>query len=243
MSSSGAVPSQEVTEARELLLVLLEGAYGSAEDARAAIERALVHAKRAEFPASVPEIMVFVRAGLVPVLSEDLGPRLTILVLDDFITKQQARSGVRVKGEASEKPKPLGRIAVRSREAPPRAGRPRVLLVDADPLGRSAAARALLRENCQVTAIGSLEELGVVTRADGDFEVAVLDDQHPAKLLILEVVVERFPTASLVVRGVAAQATRSALGVLGVKEFELVPSHASSQALVDAIRKVAAGAR
>jgi ActR/RegA family two-component response regulator len=240
VSSSEAVPSQEVAEARELLFVLLEAAYGSAKGARDAVERALERAKRAEFPASVPEIMVFVCSGLVHVLTEDLGPRRTIMALDGFITKQQARSGVRVKERAAAEPAP-GRTPVRPRDsAPARAERRRILLVDADPVGRSSLARALQREGYQPTAIASVEELGVVTRATGDFEVVVLDDRHPAKLVIMEMVVERFPAVSLVVRTAGEASTRTLLGTLGVTQFEVLAKQASSQELVDAVRKVAA---
>jgi hypothetical protein len=229
---------------------LLEAAYGSADDARAAIDRALHHAKRTEFPASMPGLLAFVRAGLVPVLSEDLGPRLTMIVLEDFIAKQEVRSGVRAKEPISWAPPttrtatpappsaPIGRVAVRPRGSE-RPSRLRVLLVDADVVGRSALARALLRENCRVTAVGSLEELGQVLRSREDLDVAVL----PARLLVMETVLERFPTVSLVVRSAGDAATRTLIGALGVERFEVLPGDATSEALVEAVLKVAAVAR
>jgi CheY-like chemotaxis protein len=236
----GSVPSRDAVEARQLLFEILEAAYGSAEDAGAAIQRALHRAKRAEFPTSIPEILTFLRAGLVVVLSEDLGPRLTLTVLDDFIEKLEVRSGVGVKQpEPPPSPRvPVGRITTRPRSST-RARSLHVLLVDADPVGRSALARALLRERYRVTAIGSLEELGEVVRSDEELDVAVLDDRHPARLVVMETVVDRFPAAALVVRSAQGAATRALLGAVGVGRFEVLSGTASSDALLEAIRKVA----
>jgi CheY-like chemotaxis protein len=242
---SGSVPSREADEARQLLTQILEGAYGSADDAKAAIERALRRANRAEFPATIPEILTFVRAGLVLVLSQDLGPRLTMTVLDEFIEKLEVRSGVGVK-EPEKKPAPeppqssrlpIGRITTRPRGSTKTSLR--VLLVDVDPIGRAALARALLRGSCRVTAIGSLEELGEVVRSGEALDVAVLDDRHPARLLVMETVVDRFPTAAVVVRSAKEAATRGLLDAIGVAKFEVLSAHASSDALLDAIKKAA----
>jgi hypothetical protein len=240
VAGSGSAPSRDVIEARDLLNELLEAAYGSAEGARAAVERALHIAKRAAFPPSVPELLTFVRAGLLPVLSEDLGPRLAMTVLDDFIAKQEIRSGVRTKEATSTPPRgtPVGRISVRPRGAvEPR--RLRVLLVDADRVGRSALARALVRESCQVTAVGSLDELGQFVRSGEDLDVAVIDDRHPSRLLAMETVVDRFPGVSLVVRSAGEGATRTLIGALGVARFAVLPGHASSEELVEAVLEVA----
>jgi CheY-like chemotaxis protein len=225
----------------------LETAYGSAGDASAAVERALHRANRTDFPVSIPEILAFARAGLLPVLSDDLGPRLAMAVLDDFLAKHEERSGIRKKdAPASSAPasakKPLGRIAVRPRKvAEPR--RARLLLVDADRVGRTALARALLREGFEVAAVGSLEELGQLVRSGEGVDVVVLDDRHPGRLLVTETVVDGFPAASLVVRSNDEGTTRSLLGALGVTELEVVACGASSDAVVQAVLKAAGASK
>jgi hypothetical protein len=55
----------------------------------------------------------------------------------------------------------------------------------------------------------------------------------------MEMVLDRFPAAALVVRGTGKEATRALLGALGTAKFEVVAADVSSEALVDAIRKVA----
>jgi CheY-like chemotaxis protein len=234
-------PSATPSTARDVLSELLDWAYGSADGAQAAIDRALRRAKQAEVPASAPEILTFVRSGLLPVLAEDLGPRRTVTLLDEFIAKHEARSGIREKDPESSAT-PSSGVAVAPRGSA-QTHLLRVLLVDADPVGRSVLARELRRESCHVTAVGSLDELGPVVRSDADLDVAVFDDRHPARILIMEAVVERFPAVSLVVRSAGEAATRTLLGALGVTQFEVLSCHASSDALVDAILKVAAGAR
>jgi CheY-like chemotaxis protein len=232
-----SIAPQEAPEARELLSRLLEAAYGSSDDAHTAIERALLRAKRSRFPESVPEVIAFVRAGLVLVLSEDLGPRLTMTVLDDYIGKLEVRSGIRASKRDSPPSTPRRRAATPPRGAvQPR--RLRVLLVDVDPVGRAALARALVRENCEVTSAGSLEELGQVIRTGEDLDVAVLDDLQPARLVVMQMIVDRFPAVSLVVRSAGIAATRTLLGALGVTRFEVLPGVTPAEALVDAILTV-----
>jgi CheY-like chemotaxis protein len=243
--ASGSVPSQEAAEARALLTGLMTNAYGSAVDAHAALERALHRTTRKDLPATIPELLTFLRAGLLPVLSEDLGPRLAMAVLDDFIAKHEERSGIRKKDapppSSSPAPTPLGRIAVRPRRsaAAKSPHRTRVLLVDADRIGRTALARALLREGFEVATVGSLEELGEVVRSGEELDVVVLDDRHPGRLLAMETVVDGFPAASLVVRSAEEGATRSLLGALGVSEVDVVACSASSEAVVAVVVKAA----
>ena len=238
MPGTDSAPAREALEARETLTSLLEAAYGSADDARAAIERALHRSSRTELPAAIPELLAFVRTGLIPVLSDDLGPRLTMTVLEDFITVHEVRSGVREKEPPT--PVPLGRVDVRSRSST-KEERLRVLLVDADRIGRPALARALVRWGCQVTVVDSVEELGQVARSGEAIEVALFDGQHPAKLLLMELAVEHFPGVALVVRSAGEAATRAVIGALGVTRFEVLARDASTDGLVTAVLKVGRG--
>lgn len=199
-----------------MLETLLASAYGALEDAQAVIERALVDGGRSELPASGPELLAFVRAHLVPILSSDIGPRVTMTLLDDFIAKHEARSGVRDK-EARE---------TRRRS---------VLLVDPDRVGRPALARALLRGGCHVTVVDSAAQLEELSAAGERVDVAVVDAMHPARLPLLEGIVERFPGARLVVRSDSGDDTRDLLTGLGATRFEVIPRSTSLRVLVGAV--------
>jgi hypothetical protein len=216
--SSSAAAHQACARAREELLSLLEVAYGSADSARAALQQALQQVMRHELPPTVPELVSFVRVGLLPVISADLGSRLTIALLDDFIQRHEIRSGVRERSH-------------------------HVLLVDTDRLGRSVLARALLREKWQVTVVDSVEELGELARSGERVHVAILDGRHPAKLLLIEMMVEHFPGVALVVRSEGEAATCKVLQALGIESFEVVPAAASSEELVEAARRGGRSAR
>lgn len=219
--------SRDALEARAVLLSLLEAAYGSTDDGRAALERALRGAERTELPASVSDLLSFVRTGLLPVLSEDLGPRLTMTLLEDFIAAYEIRTGVTVKESATR-----ARVTPRPREQ-------RVLLVDADRVGRTTLARGLARQKCLVTIAASLEELGQIARSGEEIDTAVLDGRLSSRLLFMEVIADRFPGVSLVVRTDAEDTTRTLLHALGVERFELVPVEASVDTLVAAVLRVA----
>lgn len=199
-----------------MLATLLASAYGSVQDAQAAMGRALADGQRSELPASIPELLAFVRAHLLPILSVDIGARLTMALLDDFIAKHEPRSGVRDKET-------------------PEAGRSCVILVDPDRVGRPAIARALLRAGCHVAAIDSTRQLDELAEASETVNVAVVDVMHPARLALLEGIVERFPGARLVVRSDSEQGTRDLLNGLGAARFEIVPRHTPVRVLVNAV--------
>jgi CheY-like chemotaxis protein len=228
VSGPGPAAGRDAQEARALLIALIESAYGSADEARAAFDRALRSADRKELPASIPDMLAFVRTGLLPVLSEDLGPRLTMTLMEEFVATHEIRSSITAKDSA-----------VRTRVT--KARHLRVLLVDADRVGRVTLARGLARETCLVTIAVSIEELGEIVRSGEQFDAALVDDQHPARLLLMEMIVDSFPGVSLVVRSTAEEATRDVLHALGVARFEVVPVGGSPDALVAAVVRVAAG--
>lgn len=195
-----------------MLAALLASAYGSPEEARVVVDRALTVAGRTDLPAAGPELLAFVRAHLLPILSADIGPRLTMALLDDFVAKHEERSGVRDKGA-------------------PASRRPSVVLVDPDRVGRPALARALLRAGCHVTVVDSAHQLEEIAAAGEVVDVAIVDVMHAARLPLLEGIVEHFPSARLVVRSDAEEGTSDLLQGLGARRFEIVPRGTTAQAL------------
>lgn len=209
---------EDGAEPRETLAALLSSAYGTREDAQAVIDRALADGGRTELPASGAELLAFVRAHLLPILSADIGPRLTMALLDDFVAKHEARSGVR------------------DRESP-EARRRSVMLVDPDRIGRPAIARALLRAGCNVTVVDSARQLEELAAAGETFDVAILDVMHPARLPLLEGIIERFAGVRLVVRSDAGEGTSDLLHGLGAKHFEVVARNTPVRTLVENVSR------
>jgi CheY-like chemotaxis protein len=199
-----------------MLAMLLASVYGSAEDAQSVIDRALEDGGCSELPVSGPELLAFLRAHLVPILSGDVGARVTMALLDDFIAKNEVRSGVRDK----EAP------GVRRRA---------VLLVDPDRVGRPAMARALLRAKCHVMVVDSAPQLEELAATGEPVDVAVVDVLHPARLALLVGIVESFPEARLVVRSDSGDDTRDLLHGLGAGRFEVVARHTSVRVLVNTV--------
>jgi len=206
-----------------MLATLLASAYGSTEDAQAALDRALADGDRTELPTSGPELLAFVRAHLLPILSADIGARLTMALLDDFVAKHEVRSGVR------------GKEPTVARRAAPETGAANVILVDPDRVGRPAVARALLRAGFHVTAIDSTRQLEELSAAGEKVDVAIVDVLHPARLALLEGIVERFPEARLVVRSDSGEGTRDLLQGLGAARFDILPRHTPVRVLVTAV--------
>jgi CheY-like chemotaxis protein len=206
-----------------MLATLLASAYGSTDDAQMALARALADGDRTDLPASGPELLAFVRAHLLPILSADIGARLTMALLDDFIAKHEVRSGVRSKEPTV------------ARRKVPESGSVNVILVDPDRIGRPAVARALLRAGCHVTAVDSTRQLEELSAAGEKVDVAIVDVMHPARLAMLEGIVERFPEARLVVRSDSGEGTRDLLNGLGAARFEIVPRHTPARVLVTAV--------
>jgi CheY-like chemotaxis protein len=199
-----------------MVATLLASAYGSADDAQAVIDRALADGGRTELPVSGPELLAFFRAHLVPILSVDIGARVTMALLDDFIAKHEARSGVRDKD---------------ARDARRRA----VLLVDPDRVGRPALARALLRARCHVAVVDSAQQLEELAAAGETVDVAVVDVIHPARLALLVGIVERFPDARIIVRSDSGDDTRDLLHGLGATRFDVVARHTAVCVLVNSV--------
>jgi hypothetical protein len=111
-------------------------ACGATEPALEAIRQAMVG----------PEIVAFVRAHIVTRLTDQIGPRLTMAMLDDLVDKlgveDENPSGevqTSVPPPAST-PRPIARMRPRPGSSPRVKPRYSVVLVDADRVGRSTLA-------------------------------------------------------------------------------------------------------
>jgi hypothetical protein len=257
--------------AKRTLLSLLQLACGSPAAAHDVLDRALAEAGRTELPATPGDLVDFVRAHLLDVLSGEIGPRLTVALVEDLVTElagsssgatlpapppSAARAVQRLqdRSELRRAPTPAMFPAAsapsRSPSPPPAYGSSRlpaaspeqesrplgVVLVDGDRVGRTAVARALVRERWDVTVIDSEQDVAM-TLDTAFVDAAVVDTSHEAAHAILEALVRRNPHVVLVLRRAPGARARIDMARLPAKRFDVISSDAPVQDLVRLVRR------
>ena len=241
--SQGTSPPE--SGAQRTLASLLEMAYGGVEAANEALTQALVLAGRRELPTARDDLIAFARAHLLTPLSDQIGPRLTMALLDDLVA-QVDPSAIPLAPDStappSSVPRPVARIALSPVSSPRMQGlRLGVLLVDADRVGRTALARALLRAQSNVTVIDGVDDLVAVINSEDVVDVMLVDAAHHAAQGIVELLARSRPDAAVVARSGDLARTRSLLVRLGVARFDVRSRDAPAEELIDALKRAAGG--
>jgi hypothetical protein len=225
------------------LASLLEMAFGGADAADAAIAHALVLAGRDELPTTGGELMAFVRAHLLTPLSDQIGPRLTMALVDDLVAQLDPGADAPAPDSSippSSVPRPVGRMVMHPGSSP-RARGPElgVLLVDADRVGRTTLARAMLRAQSNVTLVDTVDDLAAVINAEDVIDVVLVDATHASAQAIVELLAKHRPEAAVVARSNDVARTRALLAQLGVTRFDVRSREAPSEELIDAVKRAA----
>lgn len=156
-------------------LKVIDTVVGGEERRRTILREALRSAGAASFPDDPNELLAFVRAHLVPILSIEVGPRLATVLLEDIdrATRKEAARRARMRsGDGSAEPPPSSS----SPDAPPPSSRDAVptssvrrrysvLVVDRDRIGASMLARGMLSGGCDV-AVAEAATLGTEMTPD-----------------------------------------------------------------------------
>ena len=237
-SETGRTPA--VTPEQKALVSLLEMAFGSPEPVDAIIAQALILAGRVDLPASGPDIVAFVRAHLLTSLSDHIGPRLTMALVDDLVAQLDPMGVPPVDPSVppSSMPRPVAGAAGRARSSPRVRSKLGVILVDADRVGRTGIARALLRSQWEVTIVESPADLDAALASGDPVDVVLVDSMHPYAQAIAETIARTRPDVAMVARSPDAIRTRAYLEQLGIASVDVRAREAPAEELVDAIRRV-----
>jgi len=246
-SASAAGGPQFHTSAQRTLLTLLELACGATEPALEAVRQAMVLAGREDLPLTGPELVAFVHAHLVPLLSDQIGPRLTMALLDDLVAElgtgePDASGEAGASGDVQSSvpppasiPRPIARM--RPQSSPRVKPKHSVVLVDDDRVGRSGVARALLRAKWDVTAVDTVADLAAMLRAGESIDVLLIDGHHAEAETILGAVLRAQPNVAVVVRSWDAARSRAQLVALGAVRYEVRSHDAPTEELLEAARR------
>jgi hypothetical protein len=201
----------------------------------------MVLAGRDDLPLTGPEIVAFVHAHLVPLLTDQIGPRLTMALLDDLGEKLGVEPSDASGEIQSSVPPPasIPRPIARMRQGSSPRVKPKfsVVLVDADRVGRSTVARALLRAKWNVTAVDTAADMATALQAGEPIDVLLIDAHHAELETILASVLSARPSVALVIRSWDAARSRALLAGLGAERYEVRSHDAPPEELLEAARR------
>jgi hypothetical protein len=212
------------------LTMLVELAYGDVVRGHAAIDAALARAGRSDAPQSAADVMSFVRAHLLDILMEEIGPRLTMALSDDLYEKlgSPRASAPAMPPVSTRRPVSRERDATASRE------KACVALIDADRVGRAALARALIRAGYEVVVVDSVVDLESQLASGQSIDAAVLDADHLLARPVADALSRARPDAVVVARGDPAGAREAVGAALRVDVRSRDATHVE---LVEALRR------
>jgi CheY-like chemotaxis protein len=218
MSSTARIAS---TPPQREVVRILALAYGDEKRATEAVSRALSESGISHLPEGPTALFEFVAREMVPALTSDLGPRLTIALLAELEAFRDSAAPAIPAHPVSEAPVtgPRRRHVLDATASVSSTTRRRVLLVDADRLRRANIARALLRAKCDVSAVESAKELRASLEGEPRHDLAVVDLGGPTAVELLEVFSSVDPDLPLVAFAPDPEATDRVLSARRVKAF------------------------
>lgn len=227
-------------------LKVIDTVVGGEERRRAILREALRSAGVSSFPDDPSDLLAFVRAHLVPILSNEVGPRLATVLLDDIdrATRKEAARRARIRAaEANGEPPPPSS----SQEAPPSSREPEptssvrrrfnVLVVDRDRIGASMLARGMLTGGCDVA-------VAEAATLDGDFlpDVVIVAERDAIDMLPpLRAFLQARPEVPVLVRVKEHEhLATSIVQSIGARRCATIASTAPTMETVGVVRKLAA---
>lgn len=247
---TGVAPSP----AQWALARMLDAAFDDRETAARCMDLALTRAGLRTVPEGIDETLQFGREHLLPILAEELGPRLVQALFEDLTAELMRRSAVHAAADRastssaprltvppiiSERPRsnPTIHSPAPADDAAP--ARPIIAVVEPDRWVRASVARVLVQNGCDVL---PLDEPTALVDAPYEIDVVVIDLGR-AELEAVRALAARRRGLRVVAwtRLETSDATRR-LDEIGVARTAAVPRTAPTAHLADTVRTLLSAA-
>jgi len=248
MTANAQQPGVAPSPAQWALARMLDAAFDDPEMAARCMELSLTHAGRRTVPSAVEEMLAFGREHLLPIMAEELGPRIVQALFDDLAAELALlrRSDVHtamprpfksslprltVPPVISELPSaPTIQSPAPSEDA---VTRPVIAIVEEDRWTRASLARVLVQGGCDVLPLDGPSALADLSY---DIDVIVIDVSD-VELRAVRVLREKRPALRVLAwtKLEAIEAGRL-LGEAGITAFDAIPRTAPPARVADAVR-------
>jgi len=259
MSGPAQQPGGAPSPAQWALARMLDAAFDDRETAARCMELALLNASRRTIPQSIDEMLAFGREHLLPIMADELGPRIVQALFED-LTGELAR--LRRSDVHSAMPRPM-KSSVPRLTVPPvdgeggevvsevpvsnptihspapsedPAARPVIAIVEADRWTRASIARVLVQGGYDVLPLDGPSALG-----DLPYEIDIMViDVGEAEIEAIRALREKRPNVRIVAwTKVEASEAGRRLRDAGIAHHAAIARAATSAQVADAVRSLA----
>jgi CheY-like chemotaxis protein len=228
-----------VSHAEFILRRCLASALGSAARVDELLLASLALTGRSRLPTSPTELLAFVKAHVLRVVTTEIGARPAMTFLEALVADLVAD------GDRDFFPEPVthprSTTPAPALTLPPASGmrtRRSILLVDSDRFGRAALARSLVRGACDVRVCDDASAAATALDSSETFHVAVVDMDHPALDHVLSELVSKRPALAVIGRAHSMGEATARLAELGVVTFDVRLKAESAEDLLERIHRV-----
>lgn len=181
----------------------------------------------------------FVRAHMMSVLAEELGPRIVSALLDE-LARELARSSDDADPPSSRRP--VSERPVITSEVPKSSGvrlRSSVILVDPDRFARSNLARTLVTGACDVAAAESPLD---IRSFDGRLDVAIINMDVPDVAMILGAILATEPDVRVIAMSNDVASAETLLRAARVRTFRVIGRAARGTDVLELVKRLSLSA-
>lgn len=210
----------------------LDLAFGDENSGRVLIQAGLRSARRAALPDEPEALLNFVRAHMMSVLTEELGPRVTSALLE------QLDEDLRREAPPPSTRRSVNELPMVTSEVPKSSGvrlRSSVLLVDSDRFARSNLARTLITNSCDVCAAETPLD---VRSQNSRLDVAIIDMNVPEVAAILGALLAKSPDVKIIAIATDAASADTLLRAASVRTYRVVPRGMRGTDVIELIKRL-----
>ena len=230
-----------MSHAETILRRHLANAIGSIARVEELLTATLASTGRSRLPPSPIELLAFVKAHVLDVVTSEIGARPAMTFLEELVSDLEGDTDPGFPPEMVTRPRPSA-PSLGATLPPPSGMRARrsVLLVDADRFGRASLARALVGGACDVRVCDDAPAAAAAIASPEQFHVAVVDMDHPALDDILRELVSKRPALPVIGRARSMGEATARLAEMGVATFDVRLKLESFENLLERIHRATA---